>query len=332
MIKNESIEIIPIGKIKPDPDQPRKTIDEKDLEVLTVSIKNEGLINPIEIDENFMIITGERRWRASKLAGLDSIKARIMPAPTVKNRFIRQAQENFTHNTMAALETAMTLDKVRVWLEEDSRAAREPKKSHTKDNYNEGSIRKLHELFGLSQQTIRDFLNLLGIQGELREALKDPNFSWTKIPEIRFVPQKYKDKVEHLVATQKSISRDVIREIAKSLRRADKYGEDDNAIKILDQDYEKTSTTDSIIKINKIVPTEESRFQEPAEAMKWISEKTIEIMKFLEEHPLDGFDPSHKSFVIKDLNGFGYFLGKYLKQGRMLEKESVKLIEKTKTS
>ncbi len=62
--------------IKPNPDQPREIFDESKLKELSRSIKNHGVIEPIivrERDGNFEIIAGERRWRASVLAGIEEV-------------------------------------------------------------------------------------------------------------------------------------------------------------------------------------------------------------------------------------------------------------------
>lgn len=70
------IENLAIGKIKPDPDQPRKTFDEKLLNQLSDSIREHGVLQPITVRESgkdFIIVMGERRYRASKLAGKKTI-------------------------------------------------------------------------------------------------------------------------------------------------------------------------------------------------------------------------------------------------------------------
>lgn len=67
---------VSVGKIKPNPYQPRKTFDQKALEELSESIKENGLFQPILLRETLVgyeIISGERRYRASKLAGLKTI-------------------------------------------------------------------------------------------------------------------------------------------------------------------------------------------------------------------------------------------------------------------
>ena len=62
---------IEVNKIKPDPEQPRKTFNEESLQFLAESILGNGLITPIDID-------GERRWRAHKLAKLKTISVRVV--------------------------------------------------------------------------------------------------------------------------------------------------------------------------------------------------------------------------------------------------------------
>lgn len=77
----QSIEGIDISLIYANPNQPRKNFDETALKELASSIKMHGVIQPIVVnkaeDGKFMIIAGERRWRASKLAGLTQIPAFI---------------------------------------------------------------------------------------------------------------------------------------------------------------------------------------------------------------------------------------------------------------
>lgn len=71
---------VSVSKIKPNPYQPRKTFDQKSLEELSESIKENGLFQPILLRETLVgyeIISGERRYRASKLAGLDTVPAII---------------------------------------------------------------------------------------------------------------------------------------------------------------------------------------------------------------------------------------------------------------
>ncbi|MBO5344892.1 MAG: ParB/RepB/Spo0J family partition protein, partial [Clostridia bacterium] len=75
VVVNEPKEI-EIGLIDRNPEQPRKVFDDEALSELATSIKNYGVIQPIivkEVNGRYVIIAGERRWRASRLAGLKTI-------------------------------------------------------------------------------------------------------------------------------------------------------------------------------------------------------------------------------------------------------------------
>ena len=89
--KEASVTEIDIKKIFPNPNQPRKHFDEEALQELSSSIKLHGIIQPLVVnkvnDNEYMIIAGERRWRASRLAGLDKVPV------VVKNYTEKQIKE-----------------------------------------------------------------------------------------------------------------------------------------------------------------------------------------------------------------------------------------------
>lgn len=66
-------QMVPLRRVTPNPEQPRKRYRQEDIEDLAASIREHGLINPITVDEKFQIIAGERRWQACRLAGLEEI-------------------------------------------------------------------------------------------------------------------------------------------------------------------------------------------------------------------------------------------------------------------
>ena len=80
MQENDTLKNLKITEVEPNRDQPRKRFDQESLEELANSIKEYGLIQPIVVtkkDGYYSIIAGERRWRASKIAGLEEIPAII---------------------------------------------------------------------------------------------------------------------------------------------------------------------------------------------------------------------------------------------------------------
>ena len=71
------IETLPLREIEPDPGQPRKTFDDETLAELSASIAEHGLLQPIAVRQKpsggYLIVAGERRWRASRMAGLTEV-------------------------------------------------------------------------------------------------------------------------------------------------------------------------------------------------------------------------------------------------------------------
>ena len=80
MQENDILKNLKVTEVEPNKDQPRKNFDQESLEELAESIKEYGLIQPIVVtkkDGYYGIVAGERRWRASKIAGLTEIPAII---------------------------------------------------------------------------------------------------------------------------------------------------------------------------------------------------------------------------------------------------------------
>jgi ParB family chromosome partitioning protein len=87
-VQSSGVQTLKISEIEPKADQPRKYFDEEALEQLAESIKQHGLIQPIVVRESgggfYQIVAGERRWRASKLAGLTEVPVIIIEADAMK--------------------------------------------------------------------------------------------------------------------------------------------------------------------------------------------------------------------------------------------------------
>jgi ParB family chromosome partitioning protein len=103
-----------LSSIKPNPYQPRKVFDEEALSNLSHSIKKHGLLQPIVVvkkDDGFMLIAGERRLRASKLAGLDSIKAIVTDFESENLRELALI-ENIQREDLNPIELATSYSKL----------------------------------------------------------------------------------------------------------------------------------------------------------------------------------------------------------------------------
>ena len=81
---NSPYHLLPLHKVEPNPDQPRRDFDEEELQQLAESIAEHGVIQPLTVrllpSGYYQIIAGERRWRASRLAGLNEIPAVVIEA------------------------------------------------------------------------------------------------------------------------------------------------------------------------------------------------------------------------------------------------------------
>lgn len=108
-IEGEVVQTLKITEVEPNRNQPRKQFDEEALEELAESIKKYGLIQPIVVtkkDGYYQIIAGERRWRASKKAGLSTIQAIVREDDEKKNKEIALI-ENIQREDLNVVEKAM---------------------------------------------------------------------------------------------------------------------------------------------------------------------------------------------------------------------------------
>lgn len=106
--QKDSIVEIPIKDIRPNPYQPRKHFEESSLQELSESIKNDGLIQPIVVTEDvdgYVLIAGERRLRASKLAKLKTIRTVIVSSDEHKMRQYALI-ENIQRDELNSIELA----------------------------------------------------------------------------------------------------------------------------------------------------------------------------------------------------------------------------------
>lgn len=102
--------MLPIYKVEPNPDQPRRDFDDEELEALAESISIHGVIQPLTVRESpngyYQIIAGERRWRASRMANLSEIPAVVVEADDKKAMELALI-ENLQRQDLNPVEEAM---------------------------------------------------------------------------------------------------------------------------------------------------------------------------------------------------------------------------------
>ena len=161
--KENSIEItlIPVDQISPDPEQVRKEFEEKSLKELAVSIKKEGVIVPLIVypkidEERYVIIAGERRYRASKLASLSHLPC-IVRREDLSNQKKKSIQliENLQRQDLTAIEIAKGLSSLQ------------------KENLTQ---KQLGEAIGLNQSMVSRYLAIFDIKEEWLKKIENDFF------------------------------------------------------------------------------------------------------------------------------------------------------------
>ena len=153
---SSSISEIAISKIKANPNQPRREFDPEALQELADSIKEIGIIQPITLrqmeDGTYQIIAGERRFRASQLAGLSTLPAYIRTADD-ENVMEMALIENIQREDLNAMEIALAYQ-------------------HLLDEY-DLTQERLSERVGKKRTTIANYLRLLKLPAQIQMALKN---------------------------------------------------------------------------------------------------------------------------------------------------------------
>ena len=156
---------LPLAKITVDPDQPRKSFDPAALDALASSIKANGVLQPIVVvrkGANYQIVAGERRFRASKLAGLETIPA-IVRTLDAQNRLELSVIENAQREDLNALELATAYAKLKTQFNLT------PKEIGERIGKSESSVTNTLRLLNLP-----DFAKKAMIENNLPEAVMRP--------------------------------------------------------------------------------------------------------------------------------------------------------------
>ena len=148
--------LVQIADIDIDPDQPRRVFDEQALSDLSESIKEYGVLCPILLRPSeggtFRLVSGERRFRASKLAGLDAIPAIMDVGPNDDaTRLLKQMVENLQRQDLNSMEKALAVGQL-------------------KDQF-ALSVREIAQRLGISKSMVQRSVDILQLPDDLQAAL-----------------------------------------------------------------------------------------------------------------------------------------------------------------
>lgn len=156
-----AIALLPISKIDTNPDQPRKDFDEKSLAELADSIRELGIIQPITVHkvraDRYQIISGERRFRASQLAGLDELPAYIREAND-QTLLEMALVENIQRQNLHAMEVAFSLER----LMHECHLTQE----------------QLGDRIGKSRSHVANYIRLLNLPADMKSAVSQRQMSF----------------------------------------------------------------------------------------------------------------------------------------------------------
>jgi len=146
---------IDVDKIEPNPEQPRKRFQQNVLQELSETIKNVGVIEPIIVrkeNDKYILISGERRWRATKLAGFKKIPAIVKNVDEIKSAEL-SIIENIQREDLTPIEEARAYERL-IKL----------------TNIN---IKEVAERVGKDRSTISNLLRLLKLPEEIQQLVEE---------------------------------------------------------------------------------------------------------------------------------------------------------------
>ncbi|MBE2200161.1 MAG: ParB/RepB/Spo0J family partition protein [Anaerolinea sp.] len=171
-----------VNAIQPDPNQPRNTFVEETLEELAESIRQDGVIQPIEVTEvranQYMIVHGERRWRAAQLAGLEAIPAVVRRRNYDEiTRFVRQLVENIQREDLNDVDRAYGMVRLRDLMQAELNAQIAEGMAAGKPHAHSVSWAKVGERLGFTRQRASQIIQLLDLPDEIKDAVRDGRIS-----------------------------------------------------------------------------------------------------------------------------------------------------------
>lgn len=205
---SSAISEIRVADISPNPEQPRTIFEPEALEELATSIRELGIIQPLSLrllnDGSYQIIAGERRWRAAKMSGLDTVPAYVRKASDAEITEMALI-ENIQREDLNAIEVALALRKLI-------------------DTYSLTQER-LAERLGKKRATIANHLRLLRLPADIQLGLRDKLIDMGHARAILSVEDpKLQLKLYNLIVSENATVRQV-EEMARRLREQLERGE-----------------------------------------------------------------------------------------------------------
>ena len=219
--EHHGVDKISIRSIKPNPHQPRQKFDETSLEELTASIKEKGILTPITVQKvgnQFILIAGERRLRASKKAGLKKIPVYIIDVADDAEMIEMALIENIQRENLNPIEEAEAY----IYLNNRFKLSHE----------------KIAKSVGKKRVTISNSLRLLTLPREIKESIRNGRLSaghgrailmmkthnsmiglWKKIIKGKMSVRAAEDWAKEKTLKKLELKKKVIRKVSPQIKR-----------------------------------------------------------------------------------------------------------------
>jgi len=193
-----NVSAIPVRQIETNPFQPRTDFDQEALQELAASIKEQGIIQPITVRklgyDKYQIISGERRFRASKMAGLENIPAYVRVAND-QSMLEMALVENLQRNDLNAVEIGISFKRL---IDECNLTQEE-----------------LSDRIGMNRSTVTNYIRLLKLPPEIQLAVRDNTLSMGHARAILGVNDITRQLLLFKLAVEKKLSVREVEELAR---------------------------------------------------------------------------------------------------------------------
>lgn len=199
-VDQQSPSLVEIDQIVPNPNQPRKIFKQKELQELSASIEQSGIIQPLIVVKNedakgFELVAGERRLRAAKLAGLTKVPVVIKRA-TERDRIVMAIIENVQRSDLNCVEEALAYYQLM-------------------DEYNLNQ-EELAKKLGKERSTIANFLRILKLPRQVVELIQKDLLSFGHAKILASI----KDKDEVVRLANEAVAQELsVRELEKLMKK-----------------------------------------------------------------------------------------------------------------
>ena len=192
---------VDIERVHPNPHQPRRFFDETSLEELALSLKEQGMLQPIVVSENkqgdFLIIAGERRWRAAGKAGWARVPVIVKKDENEQTKRMTMALvENLQREDLNPIESARAF----AWLLQTKK----------------WSQQKLAEVIGWDRSSVANTLRLLGLHPEVQKLLGKNRISFSIAKLLLQEKSTEKQRIWARLASQQKLT---VRELEQKLKQ-----------------------------------------------------------------------------------------------------------------